>query len=469
MAISERQIARPLPHIRYRDVEGSARWLCYALGFEVHSAVRDTNGVMDYVQLTQGRVTIVIKPFDPRDVAVASPDDDQSFYVHVDDVSGHYATAMAEGAEIVIALQDVPRVGRGYSCRDPEGRIWSFGTFDVWRFTGQSTVAEPVDPPEPMSLPEPTPAAVAKPEATTSAVGPMPVAHARRAPDDATARNLALSVLAGGLIGALSVAAGVFFGLLGGAPITEQQIATERAELQRSQVATRHAQQALDGERAAKEQYQRAAKIIEAELTTTKSAMADASTQLQATRAELSTQNDKLRDQETETATLRETLAQSEKQWHAVEKNLTEELDQARAATAEAQSQHNMLEATMRTRFSTLEATLREKTTALERADATQDAAALELRQARTERARSETALQAAIASLKSERQARAAAEERVEALRKQLAGRRAPGRKLAQRTAQQPRPATSKVRPKAVAKKPAVITYSAGDIGFQP
>jgi len=36
-------------------------------------------------------------------------------------------------AEMVRALVDVDYGGRGYSCRDPEGNAWSFGTYDPWK------------------------------------------------------------------------------------------------------------------------------------------------------------------------------------------------------------------------------------------------------------------------------------------------------------------------------------------------
>jgi uncharacterized glyoxalase superfamily protein PhnB len=43
-----------------------------------------------------------------------------------------YRDAVAAGAEIVEKLADADYGGRGYSCRDPEGHVWSFGTYDPW-------------------------------------------------------------------------------------------------------------------------------------------------------------------------------------------------------------------------------------------------------------------------------------------------------------------------------------------------
>jgi len=52
--------------------------------------------------------------------------------VIVDDADKHCARAVAAGAEILLPLEDADYGGRGYSCRDPEGHVWNFGTYDPW-------------------------------------------------------------------------------------------------------------------------------------------------------------------------------------------------------------------------------------------------------------------------------------------------------------------------------------------------
>ena len=51
----------------------------------------------------------------------------------MDDADAHHARARAAGAEILLALEDQDYGGRGYTCRDPQGHVWSFGTFDPWK------------------------------------------------------------------------------------------------------------------------------------------------------------------------------------------------------------------------------------------------------------------------------------------------------------------------------------------------
>jgi uncharacterized glyoxalase superfamily protein PhnB len=52
--------------------------------------------------------------------------------VIVPDADAHYERAKAAGAAIVYDIRDEDYGGRGYSCRDPEGHLWNFGTYDPW-------------------------------------------------------------------------------------------------------------------------------------------------------------------------------------------------------------------------------------------------------------------------------------------------------------------------------------------------
>lgn len=52
-----------------------------------------------------------------------------TIYVVVDDPDAHHARAVAAGAEVVFPLTDQDYGSRDYAVRDPEGFIWSFGTY----------------------------------------------------------------------------------------------------------------------------------------------------------------------------------------------------------------------------------------------------------------------------------------------------------------------------------------------------
>ena len=53
----------------------------------------------------------------------------QSIYVAITGVDAHHHRAKEAGAEIVIELHDTDYGSRDYTARDPEGNVWSFGTY----------------------------------------------------------------------------------------------------------------------------------------------------------------------------------------------------------------------------------------------------------------------------------------------------------------------------------------------------
>ena len=50
-------------------------------------------------------------------------------YVVVDDARAHYERAKEAGAEIVRESEEQDYGSTDYSARDPEGNLWSFGTY----------------------------------------------------------------------------------------------------------------------------------------------------------------------------------------------------------------------------------------------------------------------------------------------------------------------------------------------------
>ncbi len=44
----------------------------------------------------------------------------------------HYENAKEKGAEILAPLESQDYGGKNYTCRDLDGHIWSFGSYDPW-------------------------------------------------------------------------------------------------------------------------------------------------------------------------------------------------------------------------------------------------------------------------------------------------------------------------------------------------
>lgn len=130
--------ARMISALGYRDPNAAVDWLCRAFGFQEHAVYRDESGQVMHAELTFGNGMIMLGgnkgALGPK-MRVPSEMDGlctQLVYVIVEDADAHHARAVAAGAEIVTALKDEDYGGRDYSCRDPEGHIWSFGTYDPW-------------------------------------------------------------------------------------------------------------------------------------------------------------------------------------------------------------------------------------------------------------------------------------------------------------------------------------------------
>jgi uncharacterized glyoxalase superfamily protein PhnB len=56
--------------------------------------------------------------------------DDSGNRIIVTDVDAHYAQAIGAGAEIIIDIQDETCGERSYSCRDLQGHIWNFISYN---------------------------------------------------------------------------------------------------------------------------------------------------------------------------------------------------------------------------------------------------------------------------------------------------------------------------------------------------
>ena len=129
---------RIIPTLHYRDGAAAIEWLCTALGFERHLVVPGAEGAIPHAQLTLAGNMIMVSSeqggdygrllVEPAKVGGVT----QAPYIVVEEIDAHYARAVAAGAEIAIEIADQDYGGRFYACRDPEGHVWNFGSYDPW-------------------------------------------------------------------------------------------------------------------------------------------------------------------------------------------------------------------------------------------------------------------------------------------------------------------------------------------------
>ena len=131
--------ATVIPCLRYRNAPDAIEWLCQNFGFEKRLVVPNEDGTITHAQLGFGNGMIMLGSVVESEFGrlMKQPDEiggaeTQSAYLVVSVADAIYERANAAGAEIVMEIKDEDYGGRGFSCRDLEGRLWSIGTYDPW-------------------------------------------------------------------------------------------------------------------------------------------------------------------------------------------------------------------------------------------------------------------------------------------------------------------------------------------------
>ena len=119
-----------IPTLRYKDAPAAIDFLERAFGFE-RKAVYGEGGVVHHAELTSGRGMVMIGSTGQGDPQFDTRH--SSAYVIVEDPDALHDRAKSAGAEITRELQDTDYGSREFSARDPEGNVWSFGTYDPFR------------------------------------------------------------------------------------------------------------------------------------------------------------------------------------------------------------------------------------------------------------------------------------------------------------------------------------------------
>jgi uncharacterized glyoxalase superfamily protein PhnB len=128
-----------IPALRYRNAPAAIDWLCRVFGFEKQLIVPNDDGTIAHAQLRLGGGMIMLGTVQdtPFGRLMKQPDEiggaeTQSAYLVVPDADAVHLRAKAAKAEIVLDIKDEDYGGRGFTCRDLEGHLWTVGTYDPW-------------------------------------------------------------------------------------------------------------------------------------------------------------------------------------------------------------------------------------------------------------------------------------------------------------------------------------------------
>lgn len=128
-----------IPTMHYKKAGIAIDWLCNAFGFEKHLVVEGENNTITHAQLTYGNAMIMLSSANENAYGklVKTPEalngyNTQAPYIIVEEIDEHYKRAVAAGAKILIDIKDEAYGGRSYTCKDNEGYIWNFGSYNPW-------------------------------------------------------------------------------------------------------------------------------------------------------------------------------------------------------------------------------------------------------------------------------------------------------------------------------------------------
>jgi len=116
------------PVLRYRNARAAITFLHDVLGFEATSVHPPEGDDVAHAELAFGGQLVMVgtEPAEGDENRLQGP---LAPYVAVEDVEAHFERVRGAGADVVFAPRDTDYGSREYAVRDPEGNVWSFGTY----------------------------------------------------------------------------------------------------------------------------------------------------------------------------------------------------------------------------------------------------------------------------------------------------------------------------------------------------
>jgi uncharacterized glyoxalase superfamily protein PhnB len=123
-----------IPFLSYEDASAALDWLERAFGFKRKEVHAGENGTVVHAEMRFADGMVMLGSAGENDLGMKTPKElgavNQGVYVIVDErIDEHYERAVAAGAEVVRPIHDTDYGSRDYVVRDPEGNLWSFGTY----------------------------------------------------------------------------------------------------------------------------------------------------------------------------------------------------------------------------------------------------------------------------------------------------------------------------------------------------
>lgn len=116
--------------VLYRDADAAIKWLEDVLAATVKEIHRDDDGDVAHAELNlDGAIIMLGTAGVGREPFASLPAGGRLLYAAIDDPDALHDRAAAAGADVAMPLTDTDYGSRDFTLRDPEGNLWSFGTY----------------------------------------------------------------------------------------------------------------------------------------------------------------------------------------------------------------------------------------------------------------------------------------------------------------------------------------------------
>jgi uncharacterized glyoxalase superfamily protein PhnB len=119
------------PALRYDDAPGAVRFLVDVFGFREALVVPDDSGDVVHAELRwpEGGAVMLGSTKHTEGTHGEMKPGVSAVYVVTDDVDAVYARARTAGMDFPDELHDTDYGSHTFTTRDPEGNLWTFGTY----------------------------------------------------------------------------------------------------------------------------------------------------------------------------------------------------------------------------------------------------------------------------------------------------------------------------------------------------
>jgi len=117
------------PILKYEDAHAAIDYLEKTFGFERLNVYDGDKGGIAHAELKFAGEVVMLGSVSEGDQRFSQGAGRTSVYVVIDDPDSLHARARDAGADIIMEPTDQDYGSRDFAARDPEGNLWSFGTY----------------------------------------------------------------------------------------------------------------------------------------------------------------------------------------------------------------------------------------------------------------------------------------------------------------------------------------------------